>query len=245
MVQFDDNANDDDPAPFAFSAAEVMKKFAFISMPMWLAAVFFLLADVKAAPAIPLGPLQPLGPIGNGSHATEEMAKRVALLEAQLGAVRAEVEYEKKKVASLQGEFRDKVGVTAAAVDAIPAQAVVAVFAGILGALAIAGPSSYVKGFLAVVGSFIAALFVAGLTSYLFVGSLARSPFWLDNLSDILNFNGAFGEYLFFLVFFVLGIGRWVTGWECGIYEVVDEVEMGEDGQVAMKEPLLHKAGSP
>lgn len=216
------------------AAGGFIKKFAFVSAPMWCAAVLLLSYDIKPAPLVPLPGLEPLAQ----ANSTEVASKRAAWLEAELRIARTAVNEERRKVAALQADLTGQVGLIVAAVDGIPGQGVLATVAGVLGMLAIVGPSSFTRGFLAIVGSTIAALFVAGCASFYL--NIARSPFWIDCLSNIVNSRGSFVENAFFLVFMCLGVARWVTGWECGIYETVDEVEMDDDGQIAvMQKPLL------
>lgn len=222
--------------------AGILAKFAVVSTPMWCSAVYIFLSDIK--PSVPAPGSQPLVPEGN---VTGPVSERVASLESELSKVHAELEEEKRKVVALQADLRSEVGLLVATVDTIPAQGVMATIAGLFGVLAIAGPSTFSRGFLAITGSTVAALFVAGCVSY-FINILER-PFWFDCMSDILNSRGNLLEYFLFLAFIVLGVARWLTGMECGIYDEVEETDVeGDDGHVTvLHKPLLQneKGGAP
>merc|ERR1719210_1551802 len=216
------------------TAGGIVKNFVVVSAPMWCVAGLLLSYDIKPVPVVPSSWESPTQEV----NSTELARKRAAWLEAELKSARAAVDVERRKVAALQADLTGESGFIVGAVDAIPGQGVLATVAGVLGVLAVLGPSTFTYGFLAIVGSTIAALFVAGCAGYYLDN--AGSPFWIDSLAQIVNFRGNFVENVFFLVFLCLGIARWVTGWECGIYETVDEVEMDDEGQIAvMQKPLL------
>lgn len=217
----------------------IVKKFVFISTPMWACAVLLTFSDIKPAPALPGGDdLQPLAP---GSF-PDGGAKKVEWLEVELEKALAEAAKYKKKVEALEADLAMEVSSVVSAIDAIPAQGVIATLAGFLGVLAVAGPSTYVRGFLAIVGSYVAALFVAGWAAF-FQGE-AANPFWLDNVANVACFRGRAVEWLLFLTILGLGVARWLTNWQCGIYNAVEEIEVSDNGDVAVLNAPLLGAGA-
>jgi len=107
-----------------------------------------------------------------------------------------------------------------------------------MGLLSVAGPSTFVRCYLAIVGSAVGGLMVGACASYF--SGFSGSPFWIDGVRSILSGRGSIVEYLLWFTLLVLGFLRWLTGWECGLYAVVDEVEMGEGGVVTvLHKPLL------
>mmetsp|Transcript_25941 Transcript_25941/g.39438 ORF Transcript_25941/g.39438 Transcript_25941/m.39438 type:complete len:189 (-) Transcript_25941:403-969(-) len=128
-------------------------------------------------------------------------------------------------------------------VDDQPHQKWIAIAAAVIGALAVIGPSSFVRFFLSLFGSTVAGLFCA--SCYVFFTAPPASKCWLDVIIILLS-----GEkynkvaYLIWLGVSALGLLRWITGWECGFYEVVDELSVEKRHVKSlwqMKKPLLKK----
>lgn len=214
----------------------LMKKLIFVTTPMWITTVLLFCADIKpleVKPAQP--PFIPIEPSGN-------LTAQVAALKAALQQAQEQATIEAKKVKSLEEALANHGRPVLAWFDSIPGQGAVALAAGALGVLAVAGPSSYVRCFLAIVGSFTAGLFASACASYF--SGVAASPFWMDAVYTLLKGNGSVAEYVLWGTLLFLGILRWATGWECGLYDVVDEVEMAESGQVTvLAKPLLPQPG--
>lgn len=207
----------------------LIKKALFVTFPMWLAAVLIIFADVKPGPALP-----PEG--DSGAEEGRNDSSRVVWLEAQLRKVQGDLQDEQRKVEALEADLANIVSPVVAMLDAIPGQAALASLSCAAGVLGIAGPSSFTKGYLAVVGSMIAGLSIAGCARFFSGGS----PFWLHAVAKVSNGEGNLAEYTMLVVFLILGIARWLSGWECGIYAVVEEIDVDDDGEVTvLQQPLL------
>lgn len=218
-------------------AAEGAAKVAFVTTPMWISALLIVMSDIRPAPAPhdswPEG-ATPLSPAN---------ASQVEWLQRELARAQKTAEENQRKVDALEATLGQKVSPILEYVDALPAQGALAMLAGTLGAFSIAGPSSFVRFFLAVVGSAVGGLMVGGCASY-FAGF---SPFLLGSMGRLLHGYGTIAEYVLWFSLFFLGILRWFSGWECGLYAVVEEIEMDDQGQVAvLTEPLLGRSpGAP
>mmetsp|Transcript_124180 Transcript_124180/g.359122 ORF Transcript_124180/g.359122 Transcript_124180/m.359122 type:complete len:300 (+) Transcript_124180:83-982(+) len=129
--------------------------------------------------------------------------------------------------------------------DTLKHQKWLAIAVGVLGALAVVGPSCYVRFFLATVGSCVAGLLVG--SCYLYLKVPPESHLFLDTVFYLINGDGFHfnkGElhdqhmpaYALWATFFVLGMLRWKFRWECAFYEVVDEVQL----RGTIRQPLLN-----
>lgn len=118
----------------------------------------------------------------------------------------------------------------------LPLQGGIALAAGTAGLLAVVGPSSFARLFLAIWGSAAAAL-LAGAAAALLVDRMAGGES-LGSFTDAVMAIAQGGEgrgsdlvgCLTWLVLTVLGIARWATGFECALYEIMEEVKMDADG---------------
>jgi len=117
----------------------------------------------------------------------------------------------------------------------------------VLGACSIIGPSSFVRLFLAFFGSVMSGLLCA--SCYLYISAAPASHLWLDAVFVLVN---PLGEhplqehkyaYMIWAGVTTLGLLRWYCGWECGFYDVVDEMRVdgkGRSGATAvLRKPLL------
>merc|ERR1712113_976745 len=121
--------------------------------------------------------------------------------------------------------------------DSMPSQGLLSVLASFIGILSVAGPSSFVRGYLSASGSLLGGLLVAACANHF---ATTSSPFWIDSVLAVAGGGGNLSDYLLWLVIFVLGVTRWLTGCECGLYDVVDEVEIEKNGAVSVLHmPLL------
>ncbi|CAK0835543.1 unnamed protein product [Prorocentrum cordatum] len=118
----------------------------------------------------------------------------------------------------------------------LPFQGALALAAGTAGMLAVVGPSSFARLFLALWGSTVAAL-LAGAAFALLVDRTAGGGN-LGSFTDavVTLVQGGEGRgsdlvgCLVWLVLTVLGIVRWATSFECALYALLDEVKMDADG---------------
>lgn len=211
--------------------------FAFVSTPLWCSTVLIAMHDFKSIPLLPDG-----APPEPGTNETNSSSlPRVVYLERQLQLAREEAEKNKQRVAALEADLGAQVSAIVAEIDAIPAQGVLTFVSAIMGLLAIVGPSTYLRGFISIVGSAVAALLVAGCVGF-FTG-ISANPFFLDGVANVARGQGGPVEYVLFFAVLILGIARWVTGWECGFY--IEEEEEEEDDGNSLQKPLLQGRDGP
>lgn len=136
-------------------------------------------------------------------------------------------------------------------IDALPHQKAIAIVAAVLGGLSVVGPSSYVRFFLTLFGSAVGGLMVA--SCYSFIREPPADHEWLSAVFALIEVQGSFHTHLHAYMiwggFLALGLLRWLTRWECGFYDVVEEVQMGPDGRptvtALLRKPLLPPVPPP
>jgi len=118
----------------------------------------------------------------------------------------------------------------------LPFQGSIALAAGTAGLLAVVGPSSFARPFLALSGSAAAGL-LAGAAAALLVDRVAGGESlgsFTDAVMALVQGGEARGSdavgCLAWLGLTVLGVARWATRFECALYALLDEVRMDSDG---------------
>eukprot|EP00429_Kryptoperidinium_foliaceum_P103236 CAMPEP_0176242718 /NCGR_PEP_ID=MMETSP0121_2-20121125/30550_1 /TAXON_ID=160619 /ORGANISM="Kryptoperidinium foliaceum, Strain CCMP 1326" /LENGTH=229 /DNA_ID=CAMNT_0017582283 /DNA_START=57 /DNA_END=746 /DNA_ORIENTATION=+ len=213
--------------PIAF----VMKRVALITAPMWIAAVMLFFADIKPVPTPDEGPVLPAG-------VPQDPSSRAAWLEAEIKRARAAAAASERKAAALEEAMKRGPGPMEVALDNLPAQHALAAVAAAAGLLSILGPTTFERFFLALVGSVAGGLMVGASANFL--TGYSGTPFWLDAIGMLSNGKGSFFGYFLWTALFVLGMFRWMTGFEYSIYAFGDEDTICERlGEV----PLLRNEG--
>mmetsp|Transcript_110748 Transcript_110748/g.319982 ORF Transcript_110748/g.319982 Transcript_110748/m.319982 type:complete len:231 (+) Transcript_110748:98-790(+) len=207
------------------------QKFMFVAAPMMVTGLMMIFSDVQPAPM----------PGTAADHAatneSENMTHHVAALEAALQEAQAEAQQKAWKVQALEDALRRGPGPVEAWLDSLGGQKALAITGLVMGVLSILGPSSFVNFFFALVGSAVASLFVAAFANI--TAGFSGSPFWFDSIWAMTGGRGSALEYVTWAALFSLGMLRWYTGWECGIYAVGDEVELEIEGTFVLEKPLL------
>merc|ERR1740129_1106085 len=140
---------------------------------------------------------------------------------------REEAAKAQEELKQLQGSDSGQVGPVGVWIAELPYQQVIAVVVGILGLLSVLGPSTFTRGFLAIAGSAIGGLMVAGCASF-FAAALGEgqgSASWLAAVRQLLEGDGLLLGYCVWAVMLALGVARWLVGFNCALWAVVDEVE--------------------
>jgi len=224
------------------SEAEVVQKTGhfvgqaiFVTAPMWFVAVLLFTSNIR-----------PHEMKLDVSGMPVNTSAKIAWLESELSKARGETEEGHRREQALEATLASHGNPFIAKVDSIRPQRSLAAILCVMGLVSIVGPSSFVRFYLALLGSAISGLLVAAFLN-LFAG-YSGSPFLMDCILSIVNGDGSYFEYLVWGFFFFLGFLRWVTGWECGFYAYVDEVEMGPGGSVTvpyLARPLLANPSHP
>jgi len=171
--------------------------------------------------------------------------------DSELDSTKSELDSTKSELREL--EYSGKVAMPSPVVKYFRAwqrQKILALLAGVLGVVAIVGPSTYVQFFLTVVGSTAAGLMVSSCLVFLSMAwhGGGEGFSWIDILVIELDGNGSRMENWLCLVVFMLGILRWALGVECSLFDIVDDVALtdpddaGSDHESDLERPLLAAA---
>jgi len=159
---------------------------------------------------------------------------KLALTLSELRDLRRRTQHALEKQATLQNVANG--GALAEALDSLP-QPAVALVVGLLGVYMILGPLSLFQGSAAFVGSTIGGLFTAGAVYFAWlnfrsagaVHSLDEHSF-VDAVCNLVDGRGVWMVYMLWFAFLCLGIWRYLNGFQCALYAVVDDVHMTKPG---------------
>lgn len=202
-----------------------LRKFFFVTGPMWFAAVVLIFSDVKPAPAIDSSPVET--PDGKSVN--------VKWLETQLDEAREAAKSSKDEVEKLKADLSGGISPLTAFFNDIPAQGALKFTFALVGLLHVVGPHSFIQSYQAACGSLFSALFIAGFWR---VFSRQGDPYWMDAMGDLIDGSANWIEYFVFAFVWIFGMARWSKGWQ------FFELEEDEDDLRPLSKPLL-KAVDP
>jgi len=172
-------------------------------------------------------------------HAAGEELRQVQAGLAEAGqqereARRREAAARRRQERALKARERRRSAVAAwGLLQRLPCQWLIALVAGLSGAVGVLGPLAAYRGFLAVAGSTTGGLLLASSVSYFAAAAHDRlgphatdEPCLWDVAQCLLNGSGFTSGYMLWVTLLALGMLRWFKGFECALYAVVDEVHM-------------------
>jgi len=160
--------------------------------------------------------------------ADEADAERERLSAARVAAARA------ARAAEAARERAEKadVGPVGRQIEALPFQHLIAAAAAAVGGLGILGPGALTRLFLSVAGSILAGLLVASCLALLVHAQVEPGTRLLDAVFSVLEGKGPYAGYWLWLVASLLGVLRYLVGFECALWHYVDDVHVDESGRV-------------